>query len=346
VKRRYCFFLPCLLILGGCGQQADTAEPPPRADVQVMPVTRASLPETVTAYGMATAATDAKTTLNVQAAGAVTQLDVSPGLAVKRGQHLLSLTLTPAAVAAYRQAQSAVHVADETRAHTAQLLAQQLATRDQLNLADKAASDARANLEALRQQQGESSTVRIDAPFDAVVDSVAVAQGDALQAGAPLLVLSQPERTIVRAGIELDALGKVKTGDSATLTPLAAGSPITGKVTRVAAALDPHTHQLDVDIAVDRQVVGGAGYRADIVVGQQTGWLVPRDAMVGDDPEWQVYQVDGGKAIRVPVKLLGEQGDKSVVTGALDAKRSLVTVGATQLDDGMAVRVVTAEAHP
>ena len=311
-----------------------------RADVQVGAMAQASLPDTVLAYGMAIAAPDAKTSLNVQATGSVTHLDVSPGLAVKRGQRLLTLTLTPAAVAAYRQAQTSVRVADEARTHTRQLLAQQLATRDQVNQADKAASDARANLDALRRQQGDSATVNIDAPFDAVIDSVAVAQGDALQAGAPLLALSRPAQMVVRVGIELDALDTVRPGDSATLTPLAAGQPIGGKVTRVAAALDPHTHQLDVDIATDKPATGGAGFRADIVVGQKQGWLVPRDALVGDDQDWQVYQLNGDKAVRVAVKVLGEQGDKSVVAGPLDAKRPLVTVGATQLDDGMSVRVV------
>lgn len=340
MKHRYCHVLPCLLILAGCGQHADAPEEPARADVQVMPAAKVSLPETVTAYGTAMATLDARTTLSVQATGSVTQLEVSPGQQVKRGQHLLTFTLTPAAVVAYRQAQSAARVADEARAHAAQLLAQQLATRDQVNQAYKAASDARANLDALRQQQGDGAVVNIVAPFDAVVDSVAIAQGDALQAGAPLLVLSKPEQMIVRVGIELDALSKVRPGQSATLTSLAAGQPIAGKLTRVAAALDPHTHQLDVDIAVDKPIIGGEGFRADIVVGQQQGWSVPRDALVGDDEHWQVYQVNGDKAVQVPVDVLGEQGDKSVVAGSIQASRPLVTVGATQLDDGMAVHVV------
>lgn len=344
MNRRNCYFLPWVLIVAGCGQQADTAQEPARAEVQAVPVAQASLPDSVAAYGMATAAPDAKTTLNVQAAGTVTRLDVSPGLAVKRGQRLLVLRLTPAAVATYRQAQTAVRVADEARVHTEQLLAQQLATRDQVNQASKAASDARANLDALREQQGDGSTINIDAPFDGVLDSVSVAQGDALQAGAPLLALIQPERIVVRAGVELDSLGKVAAGDSVTLSPLDGGQPITGKVVRVATALDPHTHQLDVDITADKPLVGGAGFRADIVVGRQQGWLVPRDALVGDDQDWQVYQVDGDKAVQVPVKVLGEQGDKSVVAGSLDARRPLVTVGATQLDDGMAVHVVAARA--
>lgn len=344
MNRRSCYFMPWLLVLAGCGQQADTAEEPVRAEVQVMSVAQASLPDSMPAYGMAIPAPDAKTTLNVQAAGTVTHLDVSPGLAVKRGQHLLVLTLTPTAVAAYRQAQSAVRVADEARTHTAQLLAQQLATRDQVNQANKAASDAHANLDALRQQQGDGSTINIDAPFDGVIESVSVAQGDALQAGAPLLALTRPERAIVRAGVEPNAWGKVTAGDSVTLSPLDGGQPMTGKVARVATALDPRTHQLDVDIAADKPIVGGAGFRADIVLGRQQGWLVPRDALVGDDQDWQVYQVDGDKAVRVPVKVLGEEGDKSVVAGSLDAKRSLVTVGATQLDDGMAVHVVTTRA--
>jgi hypothetical protein len=48
----------------------------------------------------------------------------------------------------------------------------------------------------------------------------------------------------------------------------------------------------------------------------------------------------------VPVQVLGESDNTSVATGKLDAHRPLVTVGATQLDDGMAVRVAAPDSHP
>jgi len=80
------------------------------------------------------------------------------------------------------------------------------------------------------------------------------------------------------------------------------------------------------------------GYRADITVGQWQGWLIPRDALVGDGHTWHVFQVAGGKAVNVPVTIVGESDTVSVVSGALDARRPLVVVGNAQLDDGMAVR--------
>ena len=83
----------------------------------------------------------------------------------------------------------------------------------------------------------------------------------------------------------------------------------------------------------------------DIRIGEWSGWLVPRDAMVGDDDAWHVFQVADGKAVEVPVTVVGESDSVAVVTGALDAQRPLVVVGNTQLENGMAVRA-TAQAEP
>jgi len=46
------------------------------------------------------------------------------------------------------------------------------------------------------------------------------------------------------------------------------------------------------------------------------------------------------------VKVLGESDRVTVASGALDARLPLVTEGANQLDDGMAVRVSAGHATP
>jgi hypothetical protein len=175
---------------------------------------------------------------------------------------------------------------------------------------------------------------------------VDAAQGDVLQPGAPLLSVQRGDGLVVTAGIEREAMGRVQAGAKVSLTPLDAATSMHGVVRRVARALNPHTHQLDVEVVPDGAVVAGEGFRADIEVGQWQGWLLPRDALQGDDADRYVFQVAGTKAVRVPVRVLGETDSVSVVTGALDAHRPLVTVGATQLDDGMAVRTPDADKHP
>jgi len=305
-----------------------------------------SVPESMAAYGTAGPAADAAQVVSVQAAGRVARWNVTAGTSVRRGQSLLTFALAPASVAAYRQAEAARQLAETQRTHTAQLLAQQLATRDQLDQAEKALRDAQSNLDALVQQQGREATLDVTAPFDGIVVTVDAQQGDNLQPGAPLLSVQRGDGLVITAGVERSAMDRVSVGAKAELSPIDGGAVLHGTVRRVARALDPHSHQLDVEIVPDGALVSGEGFRADIVVGQWQGWLLPRDALQGDDEDRHVFQVKNGKATRVPVKVLGEAGDVAVASGALDARLPLVTEGATQLDDGMAVRLPSEHAKP
>lgn len=342
------FFAPVTLVclLAACaGGQGDAAEQGDKVSalVTTQPTRHGSLPEIVSAYGTAAPALDAATTLSVQAEGSVAHFEVTAGAVVKRGQPLLSFALAPAAVATYRQAQTAWELARTQRAHTEQLLSQQLATRDQLAQADKALSDAHSTLDALRKQQGGEAVFTLRAPYDGIVSAIVANQGDVLQVGAPLLAMARGDGVVVSAGIEPDAAHPVSVGDRVNLVPLGSGAALPGVVKRVAGMLDAHTHLLDADIAPTGTVVVGAGYRADITIGQWQGWLVPRDALVGDGDAWQVFQVADGKAVKVPVRIVGESDTVTVVSGELDPQRPLVVVGNTQLDDGMAVHSATAE---
>jgi len=316
------------------------------AAVTTVPVRQGSVADTVTAYGSAGAATDAADVVSVQAAGRVTRWQVTAGAAVVHGQPLLTFTLAPSAVAAYQQAVTARTLAQAQYAHAQQLFSQQLATRDQLDQADKALRDAQSNLDALVQQRGRDASMHITAPFDGTVITIDAAQGDNLQAGAALLTLQRADGLVVTTGVEREAMARVKPGAKASLTPIDGGASIQGTVRRVARALDPHTHLLNVEIVPDGALVDGEGVRADIVVGQWQGWLLPRDAVQGDASDRHVFQVANSKAISVPVKVLGEANNVAVASGALDASRALVTEGATQLDDGMAVRVAAERAKP
>jgi RND family efflux transporter MFP subunit len=316
------------------------------AAVITVPVKQGSLPQVVAAYGNAGPAADAAQIVNVQSAGRVLRWNVTAGTPVKRGQPLLTFALAPAAVAAYQQAVTAQQLAQTQRAHTAQLFSQQLATRDQLDQAEKAWHDAQSNLDALVQQQGSKATLEITAPFDGTIATVDAQQGDNLQPGAPLLSVQRGDGLVVTAGVEREAMNRVVVGAKAELVPIDGGATMHGSVRRVARTLNPHTHQLDVEIVPDGALIGGEGFRADIVVGQWQGWLLPRDAVQGDEEHRRVFQVVNGKAKSVPVNVLGEADDRVVASGALDATLPLVTEGATQLDDGMAVRLPSEHAKP
>ena len=308
--------------------------------VQVQTPQRGALPDTVTAYGSATPAINGGMTLSVQAEGRVMRIAVTPGEAVHAGQTLLEFHLSSAATSTYEQAVTALKLAQQEQARSQRLLAQQLATRDQQAQADKAVSDAQAALTALEQETGGKPQQIIAAPFDGVVSAIPVAQGDRVQPGAALVTVTRNSGLVVTVGVEPAQRGRLKLGQAVKLEPLAEGEPaLQGKLSRIDRVLNPKTRLVDADVAVADEMLQGAAFRARIQTGELKGWLVPRDAVLGDEQGDYLFQVADGKAVRVAVKRLGGDDDTSVVDGPLDPQRPLVTVGNYQLGDGAALRV-------
>jgi len=307
--------------------------------VQTRPPQRGEIADTLTAYGSAVPAINGGMTLSVPAEGRVMRIAVTPGEAVHAGQTLLEFHLSAAATSTHAQAVSAFTLAREQQAHTARLLAEQLATRDQNTQADKAVSDAQAALDALEHETGGKLQQTLTSPFDGVVGTVPVAQGDRVAAGAPLVTLTRSGGLVVTVGIEPSQRQRLRVGQSVQVESLGDDPSVhAGTIVRIDHALNPKTRLIDADVAVADELLQGEAFRARINVGRLNGWLVPRDAMLDDEDGAYVFQVAKGKAIRVNVKRIGSDAQAAVIDGPLDAQHALVVQGNYQLENGMSVR--------
>jgi hypothetical protein len=169
-----------------------------------------------------------------------------------------------------------------------------------------------------------------------------VTQGERVQPGTPLVTLTRAGGLVVTVGVEPSQRRRLGLGQPARLQPLDPGEPaLQGRVVRIGKLIDPRSRLVDADIAPEgasAELLQGQAYRAGIEVGQWHGWLLPRDAVLDDAQGACVFQVDGGKAVRVGVQRLGGDQTSSVVEGPIAAGRAVVTLGNYQLADGMAVR--------
>ena len=304
-----------------------------------------TIPDIATAYGSASPALEGGNAISLQQDGRVAAILVTQGERVRAGDRLLVFDLAPAAVSAYQQAASAVALTQSERAHTAQLLAQKLATRDQLAQADKAVTDARATLDALQRQGADRPHTQVTAPYAGIVNTVPVAQGDRVAAGAPLMTLTRLDGgagidgLVVTVGVEPSLHARVQPGQPASLRRLGGGPPLAGHVLRVDSVVNVRSRLVDVDIGVPQgSVLSGETFAADITLGKLQGWIVPHAAVLNDEHGDYLFQIAAGKATRVDVTDLGGQGDTDAVAGNLDAARAIVVDGATQLADGDTVR--------
>jgi RND family efflux transporter MFP subunit len=307
--------------------------------VATIPVQRGTLPDTLTSYGTAEPQPGNTSNISLPRAGQVLQINVRSGQNLRQGDALLTFAGDAAVGMAWSQAVSALTLANQERARVEQLLKQQLATRSQLAQAEKAVSDAQAALDALRREGGGQAVETVTAPFDAIVIAIPVNAGDRVQAGATLVTLLRADAVGVTIGVEPAERGRLKSGQSVSLEPLDGGAAVAGTIVTVSGMLDPKSRKIEVPISVSRDgVLPGAAFRATVTVGELKGWIVPRTAVLNDGKTDQVFQLADGKAVAVPVQIVGSNGDATVVEAPLDAARPLITDGAYQLSDGMAVR--------
>lgn len=318
---------------------ARAADPTPSVLVQTQAAHKGALPDLLTAYGSAQPSLNGAMTLSLQQDGRVTAIAVTPGEAVRKDERLLEFTASAAASSAWKQAVSALALARTQRAHTAQLLAQRLATRDQLAQVDKAVTDAQASLDALKREGAGQAAQTLTAPFDGIVTAILVAQGERVAPNAPLVTLTRLDGLVVTVGVEPGDRVRVHPGQPVSLTPLSGGSAVQGDVVRVDGMLNPKTRMIDTDIRVPAgAVIAGETFRATVTIGQLNGWLVPHEAVLTDETGAYLFQAVGNKAHRVAVKVLGTLRDTEVVTGQLRPESPVVVQGNYQLAEGAMIR--------
>jgi RND family efflux transporter MFP subunit len=336
--------LASLILLNG---SASADEVKGYALVKVQDPKRGSIPDMVYGYGTATPTSAATVTASFQRDGQVADIFVEVGDQFKMGDQLLDFGAAPAAVVQYEQAKTTKTLAERSFARQQQLFKQQLTTRDQVETAEKAVSDAQLTLDMFEKIGSIKPSELLTAPFDGVVSAISVSKGDRISAGAPLMTLSRTDQVILSVGIEPSALEKVKPDLPVNLiSQLNGRKPIEGKVKRVGAAIDMKTRLVPTVIEVP---VGGAlageNFKAGIVVGKFQGWIVPRDAVGSNSKGTFVYQVDDLHAKRVYVNVLGSVGKNSIIEGDINSQKEIVLKGNYQLEDGAAVRPEEAAAE-
>lgn len=303
-----------------------------------------SVPETLNAVGDVTSGQTIG--LSFQRAGQVTSLSVVVGDKFTKGAVLATLAPDPAVKQAYQAAVDAAGLAQRERDRQKQLLASHLATQSQADTAEKAYRDAQGALKALDEQGGGNGASPLMAPFDGVVSTVSVVQGDRVQAGAPIVQVGRADQLRVLIGIEPADRARVHVGTRVTLWPVvgpaAVPRPIELLLSEVQDVVDPKTQLINVVVmlprAVATQLAPGMKARALLQVGSISAVAVPRNAVLTDEKGDYVFQVAAHKAQRVPVTRRVDNGTLTAIDGIKDMKLPVVTEGNYELEDGMAVK--------
>ncbi len=161
--------------------------------------------------------------------------------------------------------------------------------------------------------------------------------------GTALAQISRQGALRAELGVEPEDSPRVRKGMVVQLSPLFGGNrTLTGAVYEIHGVINPQTRRVDVIVSLadkeTRSFLPGTQVRGVIRLARQTGWVVPRLAVLRDKEGEYIYQVDKGIAHRVPVVSSKAESGLLMVTGKINPQLKVVAVGNYELHDGMAVR--------
>lgn len=312
------------------------------ATVRTAPIARGTVSRTVEAFGIVAPGPGGARSVAVDYAAQVAAIYVRAGQAVTKGEKLLAVTASPKTGLAVDEARIEVAAAKrsldtETRKHGLGLAAQ--ASVDAAQAAWQAATARLKNLE--RQQAAVHRVIRAEAAGS--VTKVPVSPGALVDAGTPLIVLTEAGRHEARLGLTAEVARRVKTGTDVALTAvLGLGAPVVGKVEAVDGSVDPMTGLVGIHVSLPKgsALLPGEAIRGRLAVARATGLVVPHSAVLPEDGKEVMFTVTGGHAVRHEV-VVALASEKRLVVSApgLAPGMQVVVLGNAELDDGMAVKV-------
>lgn len=331
-------------LAAGCGNGSPDAAAPP-TPVRVASVETAPVEPTIRAVGWLATADEVR--LSFKTGGVIAAIHVEQGAALRAGQ-LLALLAQDEVAAVVAQARAMADKADRDLERGQALLADEVATREQLENLTTARDVARA---ALRAAEFNARFSRIAAPGDGVLLRRLAEPGELVGPGQPVLVAGLTGGGwIVRAALADRDIVRIAAGASATITLDAfPGRRFHGDVTELASAADPANGTYEVQIAV---APDGARFLTGMVAkvefeaaGAARVPVVPVSALLeADGSEATIYVIAPGEDVarRVAVRIGRLVGEHVEITGGVEPGAQVVTEGAAYLRDGAQVRLLGA----
>lgn len=166
---------------------------------------------------------------------------------------------------------------------------------------------AEANVERLRQLEGFK---RVTAPFAGVITRRNVDTGDLIDAGGnrPLFVLTQTDPLRVYVNVPQAYVNKVKVGQEVKITQAElSGEVFTGRVARMAAAIDAQTRTMQVEVSLPNRagkLFPGAFVQVALPIPATEAITISTNTLMFRREGIRVALVDGtGKVTLTPVKI-------------------------------------------
>jgi RND family efflux transporter MFP subunit len=195
---------------------------------------------------------------------------------------------------------------------------------------------AKNELEAMRIELAKRD---ITAPFDAVAATRDVEQGEWLGKGDAVATLVDPESIEARLNVPARLIDTIKKQKRFAAT--VEGRDIEVSLKTVIPVADAATRTFPIELELPKSAGLIEGMRIDVSVPtleKRESLMVPRDAVIKRFGQTVVFAAVDGKAMMIPVQVIGYDTDKAAVEGAgLKAQMRVVTKGNERIFPNMPV---------
>ena len=291
--------------------------------------------------------------------GTVESIEVTPGDTVEAGELLVVLSTdtesnsnTASAAAGVSSASTALAMANDSFDRISVLHSAGGASDQELLNAQLSVQSARAVLSSAQAAYAgtasRSANSLVTSPFSGIVGRINVSTGDPASATQPLHTVASSGLLKAEVLLPEDALGKIETGDQASVTVSSLeGSSFQATVTSVAPFIDPDTGLLSAEVSISNDegtlypgMAAEVAVRLDV---HSSVIAVPELSLISSTSGYQIAVEENGIA-RLREAQVGYRGNglAEIITG-LEPGESLIVAGQQLVSDGSRVSPISAE---
>ena len=195
---------------------------------------------------------------------------------------------------------------------------------------------------AVAQLRVDIDDLRLLAPFDGIVQTRHLDEGDMAQPGQAVLRVVQRAQPEARIGLPFDVAGELRAGRSVDL--LYQGRRIQGRLRGVLPEVDPQTRNRIAVVDLEQEMAAG-GDLIELTLQREVpadGFWIPIDALSeAQRGLWAVYTVnDDSRIERRIVEVVHVESDRAYIRGTVGHGDQVVVTGTQRLVPEQVVAVV------
>lgn len=183
----------------------------------------------------------------------------------------------------------------------------------------------------------------VKAPFSGIITDVSVKEGDHVEAGKQLFILSETDKLVAEFFASMEEAFLIKEGDEVMLK-VGSLPELQGKVTQKSTIMDDTRKAFRIKAEFsNQQAIAVGGVTADIrmkLAGGGSSIRIPLTAIASVGGRDLIYKCIHGRAVATPVRILRIVGQEAVIEGNVEPEDEYVAVGVEKISDKSVIKTM------